>query len=141
MHDLRTEFKLELEMAQGDYALAMTSVCDTDEGFERLLSALTQIDGRLKETKHQTSIGVCPPLQRLYTISEAIDKDGETLDIYDSTGKVSREYIRVYPPGVPIIAPGEVISRDVLTQLREYEAAGNEILSDSSTFPLISIIG
>lgn len=141
MHDLRTEFKLELEMAQGDYALAMTSVCDTDEGFERLLSALTQIDGRLKETKHQTSIGTCQPLQRLYTISEAIDKGGEKLDIYDSTGKVSREYIRVYPPGVPLIAPGEVISRDTLTQLREYEAAGNEILSDSSTFPFISIIG
>ncbi len=141
MHDLRSEFKLELEMAQGDYALAMTSVCDTDEGFDRLLSALTKIDGRLKETKHQTSIGTCPPLQRQYTISEAIDKDGEKHDIYDSTGKVSGEYIRVYPPGVPLIAPGEVISHDTLTQLREYEAAGNEILSDSSTFPLISIIG
>ena len=40
-----------------------------------------------------------------------------------------------------MIVPGEVINRDIPAQLREYEAAGNEILSDSSTFPFISIIG
>ena len=141
MDTLRSEYKLELEMARGDCALAMTSVCDTDEGFERLLSALTRIDGRLKDADHPTSFTVCPPPQKRFSISEAVDKVGETLNIYDSIGKVSREYIRVYPPGVPMIVPGEVINRDIPAQLREYEAAGNEILSDSSTFPFISIIG
>lgn len=141
MDALRSEYKLELEMARGDCALAMTSVCDADEGFERLLSALTQIDGRLKDADHPRTAGVCPPLQKRYTISEAVEKHGKKLDIYDSIGMVSREYIRVYPPGVPIIVPGEVISSAVLSRLREYEAAGNEILSDSSAFPFISIIG
>ena len=141
MDALRSEYKLELEMAQGDHALAMTSVCDADEGFERLLNALTQIDGKLKDADHPKAAGVCPPAQKRYTISEAVEKHGKKIDIYDSTGMVSREYIRVYPPGVPVIVPGEVIIRDVLSRLREYEAAGNEILSDSSTFPFISIIG
>ena len=51
MERLREEFHLELEMACGDYALAMTSVCDRKEGFQRLSDALHQIDIQLCEEK------------------------------------------------------------------------------------------
>ena len=63
------------------------------------------------------------------------------LDICQAEGKVSREYVRAYPPGVPLFVPGEVIGRNVLSQLKALEAAGNEILTDGSAYPLISIIG
>ena len=44
---LRAEFKIELERACADYAIAMTSICDSIEGFDRLAEALLEIDGRL----------------------------------------------------------------------------------------------
>ena len=138
---LRSDYRIELEMALGDYALAMTSVYDTDEGFDRLLSALIEIDSRCKSTDHTAKPVSCSLPRQRCTIGEALDHDGKTLDIDTAEGKVSREYIRVYPPGIPLIVPGEIIDSDVLSQLRRLEAAGNEIQSDHSTFPLVSICG
>ena len=138
---LREQFKLETEMSAADYVIAMTSVCDTDEGFDRLLSALIEIDSRCKSAEHTAKPVSCSLPRQHCTIGEALDHDGKTLDIDTAEGKVSREYIRVYPPGVPLIVPGEIIDSDVLSQLRRLEAAGNEIQSDRSTFPLVSICG
>ena len=59
MERLREEFHLELEMACGDYALAMTSVCDRKEGFQRLSDALHQIDIQLCEEKKMRSCFLC----------------------------------------------------------------------------------
>ncbi len=141
MDTLRSDYHLELEMALGDYALAMTSVCDTDEGFDRLINALAAIDSKCKAADHPKPIAVSPLPQKRCTISEALNADGEMCDIFKAEGKTSREYIRVYPPGIPIIVPGEVIQGEVLLQLRALRTTGNEIITDNSAFPLISIIG
>lgn len=141
MDILRSDFHLELEMALGEYALAMTSVCDTDEGFTRLINALAAIDSRCIRSDHPTAVTASPLPQKRYTISEALEQDGEMCDIDHAEGRISREYIRAYPPGIPIIVPGEVIDREVLSQLRALKSAGNEIITDYSAFPLISIIG
>ena len=140
MDILRRDYRLELEMSLGDCALAMTSVCDTREGFDRLINALSEIDDSCRTAKRPSGATALSLPKRRYTISEALERDGETLSIYDAAGRISREYIRVYPPGVPLIVPGEIISRDILSQLRALEASGNVILSDSASFPLISII-
>lgn len=137
---LRSDCHIELEMAGCGYALAMTSVCDTKEGFDRLASALVRIDERCGEAKAPAGVNLRSLPQRQYTVSEALKKDGETLNVFSAEGKTSREYIRVYPPGVPLIVPGEVISREMLSQLRLLEASGNHIQNDGSSFPMISII-
>lgn len=140
MDKLRSEYDIELEMALGDYALAMTSVCDTDEGFDRLLNALIQIDRECSAPDRKPGfVDLTLPKMRC-KLSDAIDAKGETLDIFKAEGRTSREYVRVYPPGIPIIAPGEVIDRDALSLLRTFEEQGNEIITDSASFPLISII-
>ncbi len=141
MDALRADYHLELEMALGGRALAMTSVCDTDEGFDRLLRALKEIDSRCTESDHAEPCAACPLPQKRYAVHDALEQDGVMLDICQAEGKVSREYVRAYPPGVPLLVPGEVIDRDVLSQLSALEAAENVILTDSSAFPLISIIG
>ena len=141
MDALRADYHLELEMALGGRALAMTSVCDTDEGFDRLLRALKEIDSRCTESDHAEPCAACPLPQKRYAVHDALEQDGVMLDICQAEGKVSREYVLAYPPGVPLLVPGEVIDRDVLLQLSALEVAENEILTDSSAFPLISIIG
>lgn len=141
MDTLRAEYHLELEMALGDYALAMTSVCDTDEGFTRLINALVAIDSRCKAADHPTNTTAYPLPQKRYTISGALNTDGEMCELFKAEGKVSCEYVRAYPPGIPIIVPGEVIDRETLSYIRDLRAAGNEIITDHSASPLISIIG
>ena len=141
MDVLRREYHLELEAAIGDYVIAMTSVCDTDEGFDRLLCALKEIDSRCTGASCPTQTASCSLPQKRFTISEALDRDGHPADINAARGRVSREYIRVYPPGIPMIVPGEVIDKEVIEQLGYLEASGNEILTDSASYPIISIIG
>ena len=87
MDTLRSDYHLELEMALGDYALAMTSVCDTDEGFDRLINALIAIDSKCKAADHPKAIAASPLPQKRCTISEAVNADGEMLDIRHAEGK------------------------------------------------------
>ena len=141
MDTLRSDHRIELEMALGGYALAMTSVCDTDEGFDRLTAALAEIDAGCTEPKPLAEAAASPLPRKRCTIGEAVNANGRLCNIFEAEGTVSREYIRAYPPGVPIIVPGEVIDGHVLSQLSALRASQNEIISDGGLFPIISIIG
>lgn len=140
MQLLRSDYHIEPETALGDRALAMTSVCDSDEGFDRLLNALTQIDSRYPAADRAADSVAYPLPQSRCSVSEAVGAQGRTVDIFTAQGEVSREYVRAYPPGIPILVPGEVIGKEILSLLKALEAAGNEILTDSASYPIISII-
>lgn len=111
------EYDLHLEMASGDYVTALTSMMDTDEGFERLADALLEIDrgfvaeGRARESSKETE-----EIHRLYLprdkemdIYEANDQHKKTIPLEDADGEVSGEFVYLYPPGIPFLVPGEVI--------------------------------
>lgn len=116
---LRKEYHLEMEMTGGTYVLAMTTVADTQEGLDRLKAALLEIDGQLEaKTAVSGSIeisGELPRLEQYFTPQEAADReeDGEAEEIpwKESEGHISLEYAYLYPPGSPVIVPGERISR------------------------------
>lgn len=129
---LLEKYKIELEMAMPGYALAMTSIADTKEGFDRLLSALFEIDGTL--VKDSSSVALAPPVPinrfELFTRGEA-----ELLNAKEAMGKTSAEFIFAYPPGSPIIAPGERFSAEVLAYLENLYASGAQILSSGGNYP------
>lgn len=129
---LREEFNIELEMAMPAYALAMTSPADTDEGFEALLFALLKIDGRL----NKKASGLTPPPptpEKRLAPHEATDPDFGNRD--EAEGKISAEYICAYPPGSPVIIPGEVLSGEVLSYLDNLYASGAQIKSSLGKYP------
>ena len=64
-----------------------------------------------------------------------IENTTET-DLNTAENKISGEYVYAYPPGSPIIAPGEVISKELITQIKELYKNGVNILSDSNLLPL-----
>ena len=64
-----------------------------------------------------------------------IDKTCETL-FEESENKVSGEYVYAYPPGSPIIVPGEIINSDFIYTIKEFYKNGVNILSDSNLLPL-----
>ena len=129
---LLEDYKIELEMAMPNYALAMTSVADTDEGFLRLISALTDIDSTLSPAKK--TVLFAPPL--LKKVFEPFECENEIfLPAQNSLGKISAEYILAYPPGSPIIAPGERINADALEYLSHLYSGGAQILSSRGSYP------
>lgn len=140
---LRRKYHLEMEMTAPEYVIAMTSLMDTEEGFERLGTALLEIDGALRhcveheqqkekgeskekercETPEATESKVSHPIRRML-ICEAMDADTERTAFQDTVGKVSAEFVYLYPPGIPIIAPGEVFTDAIVEKIMVYKAAG-----------------
>ena len=108
---LRKKYHLEMEMEAEQYILALTSVMDSREGFERLVNALLEIDGSLqsKEEKMKKytftdSSNTVKELQT-YRIWEAVEGDWEIIPLQESRGRVSAEYAYLYPPGIPLLVP------------------------------------
>ncbi len=129
---LLEDYKIELEMAMPNYALAMTSVADTDEGFDRLISALAAIDSSLSPAK-KTVLFAPPVLEKVF---EPFEGENEVfLPAKNSLGKISAEYIFAYPPGSPIIAPGERITASALEYLDHLYSSGAQILSSRGSYP------
>ncbi len=113
---LREKYHLEVEMAQRDYILALTSVADSREGFQRLVQALREIDASLLSVSPKAAAVLSYDLPKpVFTVTEALKRDREVLPFSSALGSISAEYVWVYPPGIPIIVPGETISREVLT--------------------------
>lgn len=119
-HILREKYHLECEMADETHLIAMTSLMDEKEGFDRLAFALNEI-GKNAEIK---SDSIC--LQRMpgkekyprprarMTMRDAFTSDSQRLKPEEALGRISAEFIYRYPPGIPIIAPGEEVTEEVL---------------------------
>jgi arginine/lysine/ornithine decarboxylase len=58
------------------------------------------------------------------TPRDAFYSDGELVNVNDSVGRVSTEIVTVYPPGIPLLVPGEEISQDALNYLRNMAGLG-----------------
>jgi arginine/lysine/ornithine decarboxylase len=139
---LLNQYHLQLEMAAGSYVLAMTSVGDTQEGMSRLTSALKEMDFLLdkKMTEFEPKAGEqgkskvnfsLPKLRKIYTSAEVDDllnhSSGSkviSLQWQNAEGWISTEYAYVYPPGTPLVVPGEEISREAAELICKYEALG-----------------
>lgn len=126
---LLQDYGLQMEMAAGNYVLAMTSLMDTDDGFERLEAALLEIDARLSQkspdsvTAVSTSENVSQfaqlytPQEQVCTIAEALDSAQEAVELKNATGRIVSDYIYLYPPGIPLLAPGERITEKAVRDI------------------------
>lgn len=115
---LLREYHLQMEMASGHYVTALTSVMDTEEGFARLLTALREIDRREESGKKIfTPEEIYQPGVKRMEISGAMDARKQILELKNSAGHISGEFIYLYPPGIPLIAPGEMITAEILQVL------------------------
>lgn len=147
---LRKDYKIELEMSLVGYSIAMTSICDSKENFKRLLYALEDIDNRLErekenkeeKTKDNERLNIKLQLpKRKMNILEAIkNNNSEFKDYKEIEGKISKEYVWVYPPGIPLITPGEIINKDLIRKIEEFEKAGIEVRTTFDKFPKIEIL-
>lgn len=133
---LREKYNIETEMSYTDYVIAMTSVCDTDEGFSRLKNALFEIDNSLteKEKLHsEYSFSEIP--KRSFISCRKNDFRSEKILFNNAQGRVSLEYIWAYPPGIPLIVPGEVITNKVISQINILISNNIQINSTKNSMP------
>ncbi len=127
-HILLHKYKIQLEMASVDYALAMTSICDTDEGFQRLEHALLEIDQNIELVSKIDIRFEQTYLKMDMSPYEASIQEGELILFIHSQGRIAKESIYVYPPGIPIIVPGEIINNQVIERIEVYKRLGLDVI-------------
>jgi arginine/lysine/ornithine decarboxylase len=138
---LLDEYKVQLEMASFKYVIAMTSVADKQEYYDRFLSALKEIDESWKvESKdsendvgeslgyainNKPEVCMCPA-----DAIDLMDENGyEDLSVNspDICGRISMSSVLIYPPGMPVVNVGERITGDVCRIIKSAINAGLEV--------------
>lgn len=125
MTRLRLEWGIEPEMASAEYVVAMTGLGTTDQTLERLGEALLDLDGKAGNSGGRPTVsmpGVIPP--RVMTPAQALSLPMEVVPLAQCPGRVSAEYVWAYPPGVPLIVPGEAADGAFLDCARQLLAHG-----------------
>lgn len=133
---LRKEYAIQLEMAAADYGLALTSVLDSREGFLRLAQALSDIDQHLErkaedeacESRMGAGDVFCSgAVPFVFSVHDAIGRRVVEVPLEAAEGRISNEYVYLYPPGCPIIVPGERFTREVVQSILGYLARGYDV--------------
>lgn len=139
---LLEQYRLQAEMVSAHYVLLMTSIMDEPEGFGRLAAALEELDGWLVKNKAAeveetpfTVAGLYQENKRAMQIYEVEDKNTEQINLAEAAGRVSADTIYLYPPGIPVLVPGEIITGEFirgihLCQKRGLLVEGSEMIGE-----------
>ncbi|MDE6233608.1 MAG: arginine decarboxylase, partial [Lachnospiraceae bacterium] len=124
---LRDEYDIQIEFGDIGNILAIVSGGERELEIERLLSALSEIKrihGREKaQTLNQEYID---PSIKL-TPHEAFFAPKKRLPIEESAGYVSAEFVMCYPPGIPILAPGELVTKEITDYVKYAKEKGCQV--------------
>lgn len=116
MDELRS-LGFELEMCYNNYCIAMMTIFDGDLTFESFINALIKIDKKIGEVCNfsnkgrDTEISFNRKRKFVLTIHDARREAGTLFGLDNAISKVSQEYIYAYPPGSPILVPGEIVTK------------------------------
>ena len=121
---LRDEYDIQTEFGDIANLLAYVSVGDRLKDIERLVAALAEIRRNYRQTgrmmlkaEYINPQVVCGPQEAFYA-------DKESLPIDETVGRVCSEFVMCYPPGIPILAPGERITEEILQYIRYAKKKG-----------------
>ncbi|MBR5046635.1 MAG: aminotransferase class I/II-fold pyridoxal phosphate-dependent enzyme, partial [Eubacterium sp.] len=138
---LLEDFHIECEMEAAHYCIAMTSINDTAETFDRLADAIFTIDHDFGSHIHpitsQDSAGendddliktVSSPPEGLFSrkprqckpVWEVLTGPKKKIALEDSPGRIVADYLYLYPPGIPVLVPGEKITKEIVANLKYY---------------------
>lgn len=129
---LRNNYNIEAEMASINYIILMSSIGDEKSAFEKLKSTLTEIDSSL--TSSETKKIIEPPvLQKKYNQSDI--KNTKKTEFKKSADLICGETVFAYPPDIPIIVKGEIISAEIIDYINLCFENGINIISESNLLP------
>lgn len=126
---LREKYGVQVELSDINNIVAITTVADEKEEYDRFLNAIYGLSGSIEEKRVLDSYKETPRHLPKVVISpyEAIYRDTDMIDLTKSIGMISAEMAIPYPPGIPVIMPGEVIHRDIVDYLKQCKDTGIRI--------------
>ncbi|MBE3578398.1 MAG: aminotransferase class I/II-fold pyridoxal phosphate-dependent enzyme [Caldanaerobacter subterraneus] len=125
---LRRECNIQVEMSDVYNILAMVTVGDDEKRVKMLLEGLKKLSKNRKRVKFGDRI-LFPSLPEMeLTPSEAVRKKKVRVPFEKAEGAISADFVTPYPPGVPLICPGERIEKDMVKYIEVLYNKGTKVL-------------
>ncbi len=123
---LREEFNIEVELSDLYNILCIISLGDVEEEVDYLIRALRTLSDRFYRTRPANQVRVKVPTTPILAMSprDAFYAETEEVPLQDAVGRVIAESIMVYPPGIPILLPGEIVGEENVEYIVECIDAG-----------------
>ncbi|GAA3407232.1 aminotransferase class I/II-fold pyridoxal phosphate-dependent enzyme [Paenibacillus hodogayensis] len=122
---LRDRYNIEIEMSDMYNILCLVTPADTKQNIDILLEALSVLAEEHAHNEANELVVKIPEIPQLsLTPRDAFYGDTELLPFKESAGRIMAEFIYVYPPGIPILLPGEVISQDNIDYIVDHLTVG-----------------
>ena len=118
---LRYKYKIQMEFADLQYTVGYVTATDEPEDINRLFDAVKEIyieESKSKEKREVVQIEAFPQLQHERKMRKAFYAENILLDMYDAIGKTAAEFIIPYPPGIPLVCPGEIIVQETIDYVK-----------------------
>ncbi|MFV9568610.1 aminotransferase class I/II-fold pyridoxal phosphate-dependent enzyme [Thermoanaerobacter mathranii] len=126
---LRENFNIQVEMADTFNILAMITLADNKEEVELLIKGLANMKNLKKDKKLEVEIEDYPDVpEMVLKPAEAIRQKTKWVSLEDAEGSICADFIIPYPPGVPLVCPGERIKKDMVKYINVLYNKGIKIL-------------
>ena len=131
--ELFDEHHIQLELAETHLVLAVLSIGTKQRDLDALVDALTVLADKYRAYALQPiQPKIRVPYPEAYTRPrEAYHAPKKYIPLNQAVDEIAAESIMIYPPGIPIVIPGEIISQDIIDDLDFYQRSGSVILSDT----------
>jgi len=123
---LRRRHRIEVELSDLYNILCLVTPADDESTVCALVEALDELAREFRNTRQVREVAVkIPEIPQLsLTPRDAFFGETEVIPFEESAGRIISEFIYVYPPGIPILLPGEVISQELIDYIREHLEVG-----------------
>ncbi len=115
---LRDEYDIQIEFGDIGNILAYISIGDRIQDIERLVGALADIKRLYSRDGKDLIAGEYIQPELVLSPQEAFYSERKSLTLDESVGQVCGEFVMCYPPGIPILAPGERITREIVDYIQ-----------------------
>ncbi len=122
---LASKYKIQLEMADAYNALAAGSFGDTKESIDKLITALKDIRANTeKKDTNKFNITIPEIPKQVYSPRKAFQSNKKSIPLKKSVDQISAEFLLAYPPGIPVLCPGEIITQEIVDYIEYIKSIG-----------------
>ncbi|MCG4579511.1 aminotransferase class I/II-fold pyridoxal phosphate-dependent enzyme [Clostridium cochlearium] len=123
---LSNKYHIQLELSDLYNGLAVGSFGDTKENIDALINALKEISQEYKNNENKKSDFIDIPAipEQVQIPREAFNSEKVVLPLKDSRGRISGEFLLAYPPGIPVLCPGEIITEEIINYIQKLKDTG-----------------
>jgi arginine decarboxylase len=133
------------ELSGTGHVLCITTIGNTDTDIERLVSGFDEVASHVGRRSEDAASGLIADLlavrpETVLTPREAFFASDETVPLARAAGRIAAEAITPYPPGIPLVMPGERLDDDVVGLLAVLRVDGNPISASDPTMELVKVV-